>query len=130
MTKRKPKSRSGRLLCSVRDNLRKEFNQNVMKGQLPEADGKLRSIMALSIRIERRLIREDQKRFTQYMMTDYSTVLEFTENGRVIRAKFAGDIDRAKVALYCERRARINWAHLTKGNELLIQGMWVEMDVY
>lgn len=72
--KRKPKSKSGRLLCVVRELLRDKIKQEVIAAGRSVSVNDLfnhpetKKIESLSRRIARRLEREDRKRIQQTLM--------------------------------------------------------------
>lgn len=67
-------------------------------------------------------------------MTDEKAIVVFRDKDKVIRAQFSGSIDEAKASLIQQRRREsikeplpvFLWGHYTKGNGLLIHGMWIE----
>jgi hypothetical protein len=131
---RLPKSKSGKILHHCRDLVKSEISALHKQGDFTSevVKKKLATVDAYTKRIHRRLQKEDSNAQTGlFMMSDLRTVIAFRENGRIVNGKFVGDIDHAKLNLEVGRLVtRILWARMTKGHEKLIQGMWVEMDVY
>jgi hypothetical protein len=125
--KRVPKSKSGRLLVAIRNKI----IGDAKNGSLERS--KLWVIENLDRRIEGRLKRQDLKTHVQLMMSDYRTVVQYKNpfTGKNITAKYVGSIEEAKTSLKVFHGVKnILWAHFTKNNEMLIQGMWIEMNVY
>lgn len=123
--KRVPKSKSGRLLVAIRNKI----IGDAKNGSLERS--KLWVIENLDRRIEGRLKRQDLKTHVQLMMSDYRTVIQYKNpfTGKKITAKYVGSIEEAKTSLKVFHGVKnILWAHFTNGNEMLIQGMWVEMN--
>jgi hypothetical protein len=129
MVKRLPKSKSGRILVAIRNRML--FDPFV-------TSDKVKKIEKLNQRIQNRLVSEDQRNHTQVMFTDYRTKLEYIDTyGGILQAVFTGTIDEAQKTLNLHRKREdpkgsmpvIRWAHFTKGNEMIMSGMFQDVIV-